>query len=203
VPHTLVAAQAPVPEGLSAWWNTITLQGTSLILMLTKEVERGMLKADRYWPATKDEPLTFGPVEVHLEEQRELPDLQLVIRTLRATRRGAGGTNSSTIVTQVQYLGWPDHGIPASAASFHEMIKILEGHPTDAPVIVHCSAGIGRTGTLIGFYAVKKRLESGQLEEQTVFDVVRVMKSSRRGMVQRFDQYYFIYQCLMESLPQA
>lgn len=103
-------------------------------------------------------------------------------------------------VTQVHYLGWPDHGIPASTAAFRKMIERVEQHPTDAPIFVHCSAGIGRTGTLIGYYAVKQMLLQGRLTDRTVFETVGAMKHARRGMVQRFDQYHFIYQCLLEEI---
>lgn len=214
-PHTLVASQAPISdEGLIPWWNVICTHKVSLVMMLTKEIENHIPKADRYWPREVHREEHFGPYRVVLESEELIPDLQLKVRQLSVTGPSSsvghneprGGDDTSNqqkqvhTVTQIQYMGWPDHGIPSSTVAFRNMMERLEQHPVDAPVIVHCSAGIGRTGTLIGYYAVKQCLAKGLLTDRTVYDVVGAMKRSRRGMVQRFDQYNFIYQCLLEEL---
>ncbi|CUG93248.1 tyrosine specific protein phosphatase, putative [Bodo saltans] len=213
-PHTLIASQAPISdEGLIPWWHVICSYKISLVMMLTREVENHVPKADRYWPREVNQEERYGPYRVVLESEEHIPELQLKVRQLSValatrkdssedeTKREAKEKNEQKHrVTQLQYLGWPDHGIPSSTVAFRKMMERLEQHPTDAPVIVHCSAGIGRTGTLIGYYAVKQCLATGSLTDRSVYEVVGAMKRSRRGMVQRFDQYNFIYQCLLEEL---
>jgi protein tyrosine phosphatase len=214
-PHTLIAAQAPISdEGLIPWWRVIMSYKISLVLMLTREIENHVPKADRYWPSEVHESEQHGPFRVVLESEEHFPELMVKLRRLSVVDAEADSRpchhdadanvhqRSEKVHTliQVQYLGWPDHGIPTSTAAFRHMIERIEQHPTAAPVLVHCSAGIGRTGTLIGYYVVRHILMSGKLTDRTVYDTVCSMKRSRRGMVQRFDQYHFIYQCLFEEL---
>lgn len=206
-PHTLIASQAPISdEGLIPWWNVIWSYKISLIMMLTKEVENHIPKADRYWPEEVHAEEHHGPYRVILESEQHIPELQLKIRQMSVATSGAQSSSTSRAeetvhsVTQIQYLGWPDHGIPSSTIAFRKMIERIEQHSTAAPILIHCSAGIGRTGTLIGYYAVKQCLAKGRLTDRTVYDTVLSMKRTRRGMVQRFDQYNFIYQCLLEEL---
>jgi protein tyrosine phosphatase len=208
-PHTLIASQAPIcDEGLIPWWHVIFTHNVSLVMMLTREIENHVPKADRYWPREVNQEEQYGPYRVVLESEEHIPELQLKVRQMSVANTNSSSSSESRenerksvhTVTQLQYLGWPDHGIPSSTTAFRKMMERLEQHPTDAPVIVHCSAGIGRTGTLIGYYAVKQCLAKGNLTDRTVYEVVGAMKRSRRGMVQRFDQYNFIYQCLFEEL---
>jgi len=206
-PHQFVASQAPVAgAGIVSWWNVLLQQRVSLIMMLTKELERGIPKADPYWPAG-DAPgseETFGPFRVLLERLESIPNVpEIVVRHLSVTSTLPGNAAPHKI-TQLQFRGWPDHGIPDSTTSFRAMMTYMESHPvSEAPIIVHCSAGIGRTGTLIGYYALRRLLERQLLHDKSVMEVVAAMKQSRRGMVQRLDQYIFMYQCLSEDVRAA
>lgn len=218
-----VAAQAPTPECIANFWHSVYHYKMEVIFMLTGEVERGIPKADPYWPKVKGETEVYQvegsaaaaqllpSFKVTLLDEERDKDRQLIFRTLQVVLCTAGKCKEAREVRQVQYLGWPDHGVPNSTTAFQCMVREINQHEQRhtssspnaivPPIMVHCSAGIGRTGTLIAVYAVLRRLsEVGQwLSDTAVFDTVRELKMARYGMVQRAEQYHFIYSCVAEE----
>ena len=220
-----VAAQAPTPECIAHFWHSVYHYKMELIFMLTGDVERGIPKADRYWPkkqgdsevydcATMDgaaDSTTNKPsFRVTLVEEERDKERQLIFRRLEVVPC-SGKNKEVREVRQVQYLGWPDHGVPNSTIAFQCMVREINQHEQRhtassdnaivPPIMVHCSAGVGRTGTLIAVYAVLRRLsEVGRwLPDTAVYDTVRELKLGRYGMVQRAEQYHFIYSCVVEE----
>lgn len=100
----------------------------------------------------------------------------------------------------IQYVGWPDHGVPSSANAFQYLLKKIEAHTESTPILVHCSAGVGRTATLIGCYAGMHRIRRGEFTDKTVPELVTQMRRARFGSVQRVEQYMFMYQTLMSFM---
>ncbi|KAH9582119.1 PTP type protein phosphatase [Trypanosoma melophagium] len=200
--HTFVACQAPLPHGIQDFLTVIYEKKISLVIMLTKLNEGGIAKADCYWPK-ESESFISAPGSIGIKVSTDPQKPYEVDTKLKITRRYLTLQRSDEPphkVLQVQYTGWPDHGVPLSNASFEILLKIIKEAPTDVPVVVHCSAGIGRTGTLIGTYGVLSHLENGTLNDKTVYDVVSTMKMQRFGMVQRLEQYIVIYLTLLSRL---
>ncbi|KEG10872.1 putative tyrosine specific protein phosphatase [Trypanosoma grayi] len=202
LPHTFVACQAPVAQGISDFLSMLYDNKIVLVMMVTKLQEGGIIKADRYWPEEGEPPIEVpGAAGLVLEIDTKKPykvdkELNITQRYLVLRRPNEPPHK----ILQVQYTGWPDHGVPQSAAAFEKLLSIVKESPTTAPIVVHCSAGIGRTGTLIGAYGVLTHLERGTLNDTTVYDVVAAMKRQRFGMVQRVEQYVVIYLTLMSRL---
>ena len=102
-------------------------------------------------------------------------------------------------VTQIQYKGWPDHGIPKieeAYNSFIYMINFINEYSQNCPVVVHCSAGVGRTGTFLSIYNLLDEIEkkkNNQIIQFSIFNVVRKLKEMRMYLVQNDLQYYFVY----------
>lgn len=201
LPHTFVACQAPVVQGIPDFLGMIYDKKINLVIMVTKLREGRVIKADCYWP--EEEPFIAVPCATGLtiakdpEKPYETDDrLNITWRSLILQQPNKPPHK----FLQVQYTGWPDHGVPQSVASFETLISIVKASSTTVPIVVHCSAGIGRTGTLIGTYAVLAHMERGTLSDTTVYDVVAAMKRQRFGMVQRVEQYFVIYITLMGQL---
>ena len=200
VPHHYVACQAPTPENIEDFWNVVCEYKVPKIFMLTREVER-IRKADRYWPDEVGKPFLFRGGQVVLGESVTDSALNLITRKLVVTLAGGvSGENKEHHLTQIQYIGWPDHGVPDSTVAFCKLLSHMDDSDPQYPVVVHCSAGIGRTGTLIGAHAATVLLRAKKLSDSTVFELVKQMKRMRSGMVQRPEQYHFIYTCLLAQL---
>ncbi|RNF22708.1 tyrosine-specific protein phosphatase [Trypanosoma conorhini] len=203
LPHTFVACQAPVVGGIPDFLTMLYEKKVKLVVMVTKLREGGTIKADRYWPEGDGPSSITVPGTAGLTIARELGEVCEAERELKLTRRYLTLQRPNEPphkLLQVQYTGWPDHGVPQSAASFETLLSIVKASPTTAPVVVHCSAGIGRTGTLIAAYGVLAHLERGTLTDTTVYDVVSTMRRQRFGMVQRMEQYFVIYFILLTRL---
>uniref|UniRef100_A0A8C5BXC5 Protein tyrosine phosphatase non-receptor type 13 n=1 Tax=Gadus morhua TaxID=8049 RepID=A0A8C5BXC5_GADMO len=184
--YPFIACQGPLPTTLGDFWQMVWEQKANVIAMMTQEVEGGKVKCQRYWPDTPgtaemvDERLQVALVkDQHLEN--------FVIRFIEIQR-----------VTHLNYTGWPDHGTPSQPSHLLTFISYMRHIHQSGPVITHCSAGIGRSGTLICIDVVL-----GLISKDTDFDisdVVRNMRLQRQGMVQTEEQYIFCYQVILYVL---
>ncbi|XP_075868988.1 tyrosine-protein phosphatase non-receptor type 3 isoform X2 [Nelusetta ayraudi] len=185
-----VAAQGPLPQTCAHFWQTVWEQRIHTIIMLTTLTERGRTKCHQYWPHPP-EAREYGPMRVkcHSEEC----NLVYVTRqfTLTHTQRG-----EERAVTHLQYVAWPDHGVPDDPSDFLLFTtSIRERRRGDEPLMVHCSAGIGRTGVLITMETALTLLDAGR----PVFplDIVRTLRDQRAMMVQTTCQFQFVCEAIL------
>nr|XP_022297976.1 uncharacterized protein LOC111107204 isoform X9 [Crassostrea virginica] len=198
-----IASQGPLPTTVDDFWRMVWELDVRVILMACKEVEIGKKKCARYWPASTDEDEQYGTVHVHLQEENWFAD-DCVERTLEVKR---DGENDRRIVTQFQYTGWPDHGIPDDIDVILTMIaKMREIRAHDksfAPVVVHCSAGCGRTGTICAVDYSWDVLKCGKLDcDFNLYEIVKYMREQRQSMIQTPDQYEMAHRCVRELFQQ-
>jgi len=200
-----IAAQAPVPHTIGDFWRMIWEQESSIIIMLTKLIENDRIKAHCYWPPAS-QTYIYGGFSVSLQEENS--DLGVVVRHLQLTRMEDGATR---IITQLHFCDWPDSGAPRTCASTLRLLQLSrrgkeihrEYQGLNGPVVVHCSAGIGRAGTFIAIDMLFERLVNPVLAlcdsfPQTVYDTVRYLRQRRKGMIQSADQYKFIFKVVEE-----
>ena len=111
--------------------------------------------------------------------------------------------NLTKAVFHYHFLEWPDHSCPASTADLIKFCKIVRAERKSyaIPLVVHCSAGVGRTGTFIALDIVLQRLQ--QEKKINVYDTVKQLRRQRVKMVQTLDQYTFLYQCCMEYVSKS
>ncbi|CAJ1062205.1 tyrosine-protein phosphatase non-receptor type 3 [Xyrichtys novacula] len=185
-----VAAQGPLPQTCTHFWQTVWEQQTHTIIMLTTLTERGRTKCHQYWPHPP-EVKDYGHMRVkcHSEEC----NLAYVTRqfTLTHTQRG-----EERAVTHLQYVAWPDHGVPDDPSDFLLFISsVRERRKGEEPLMVHCSAGIGRTGVLITMETALTLLDQGQ----PVFplDIVKKLRDQRAMMVQTTCQFQFVCEAIV------
>ncbi|KAF6027768.1 PTPRA [Bugula neritina] len=149
-------------------------------------------KCEQYWPLDK-QPKTFGDITVCSKSVECWADFT-------QTRLSISKDNQTRTLSHFNYLSWPDHGVPddlSSYVAFYFKIKSLVSRST-SPLLIHCSAGVGRTGTYI---ALEYLIQQAKREEAVdVFGCVEAMRKRRPCMVQKDDQYIFLHEVLAESL---
>ncbi|CAI8052760.1 Receptor-type tyrosine-protein phosphatase alpha [Geodia barretti] len=193
-PGKFLATQGPLPVTVVDFWRLVWQERAPTIVMITNLVEGTKIKCHQYWP-DKDS-ARFGPFEVSLIDQQTLADY--TVRTLIVQL--VGSSRSSLRVTHFHFTAWPDHGVPDYATpilTFHK--RVVKEHPTGkGPIMVHCSAGVGRTGT---FITIDHVLE--QVGKENVVDipgVINKIRHQRMKLVQTVDQYIFIHDAILESV---
>ncbi|XP_065904181.1 receptor-type tyrosine-protein phosphatase alpha-like [Dysidea avara] len=163
------------------------------IVMLTNLEEKGRVKCHQYWP---DDKVTIpGSVKVSIQEQLELADY--AVRTFSLKR---SGSKEERIVKQFHYTTWPDFGVPEHPTPVLRFTRrILSSDQQEAgPIVVHCSAGVGRSGTFITLHSQLQRIASEATID--IFPFVRQMRYRRCHMVQTEPQYVFIHDALLEAV---
>ncbi|KAJ0012710.1 hypothetical protein NQD34_017044 [Periophthalmus magnuspinnatus] len=186
-----IATQGPLPETRNDFWKMVLQQKSPIIVMLTQCNERRRVKCDHYWPFT-DEPVMYGEISVEMLSETESPEW-----TIRKFRLGYA--DESLDVLHLNYTSWPDHGVPTVNAieSILQFVHIVrqQANRTKDPIIVHCSAGVGRTGTFIALDRLMQHIREHEFVD--ILGMVSDMRSHRLSMVQTEEQYVFIHQCVL------
>ncbi|XP_076079965.1 receptor-type tyrosine-protein phosphatase kappa-like isoform X3 [Mytilus galloprovincialis] len=186
-----IAAQGPTKPTIDDIWRMVWQEDSKTIIMLTNPTETGKKKCEQYWPDEGKQ--EYAGLIVEFLECQYLPDFS--IRTFRISK-----DDKTTVVKQYHYTTWPDHGVPRFGNSlllFRQKIR-LHDNLDNGPPIIHCSAGVGRTGTYI---AIDVNLD--QAKNEGIVDVhnfVQLMRTQRVNMVQTLEQYLFVYDVLLEAL---
>ncbi|XP_071189346.1 receptor-type tyrosine-protein phosphatase delta-like isoform X26 [Salvelinus alpinus] len=191
--NAYIATQGSLPETFGDFWRMIWEQRSANIVMMTKLEERSRVKCDQYWPTRGTE--TYGLIQVTL-----LDTVELATYCVRTFALYKNGSSEKREVRQFQFTAWPDHGVPEHPTPFLAFLRRVKAcNPPDAgPMVVHCSAGVGRTGCFIVIDAMLERIK----HEKTVdiYGHVTLMRAQRNYMVQTEDQYVFIHDALQEAV---
>lgn len=192
-----IATQGPLPGTKDDFWRMVWEQNVHSLVMVTQCVERGMVKCDRYWPIDS-EPLYYGDVVVQLLSEKVLPEW--TIRDFKISCEGQ--LRYPRMVRQFHYTIWPDHGVPETTQSLIQFVRTVRDYidRTTSPGVtaVHCSAGVGRTGTFIVLDRVLKQLDRNCTVD--IYGCVFDLRLHRSYMVQTECQYAYIHQCVRDVL---
>ncbi|XP_047139222.1 uncharacterized protein LOC101240185 isoform X1 [Hydra vulgaris] len=197
-----VATQAPIPQTFEDFWVMVWEQNASVIVMLTNEVEGQKLKCHPYWNRNIDEPVEYGIIAVILLSENINPSWK--IRTFMIFNKKE---DSTRVVKHLQFTSWPDYGTPETPNDLLIfMDEVYQFHmsydpSTLYPLILHCSAGVGRTGTFCCLYSAihEIRGQNGLIE---IPGVIRKLRQCRPHMVQRKEQMIFCYQAILQFAQQ-
>ncbi|KAM8773075.1 protein tyrosine phosphatase receptor type Db isoform 8-T10 [Acanthopagrus schlegelii] len=199
--NAYIATQGSLPETFGEFWRMVWEQHTANIIMMTKLEEKSRMpsyffskvKCDQYWPTRGTE--TYGLIQVTL-----LDTVELATYSVRTFALYKSGSNEKREVRHFQFTAWPDHGVPEHPTPFLAFLRRVKAcNPPDAgPMVVHCSAGVGRTGCFIVIDAMAERIKHEKTLD--IYGHVTLMRSQRNYMVQTEDQYIFIHDALLEAV---
>ncbi|XP_075777078.1 receptor-type tyrosine-protein phosphatase mu isoform X11 [Pelodiscus sinensis] len=190
-PNHYIATQGPMQETIYDFWRMVWHENTASIVMVTNLVEVGRVKCCKYWP---DDTEIYKDIKVTLIETELLAEY--VIRTFAVEKRGAHEIRE---IRQFHFTGWPDHGVPYHATGLLGFVRQVKSKspPNAGPLVVHCSAGAGRTGC---FIVIDIMLDMAEREGVVdIYNCVRELRSRRVNMVQTEEQYVFIHDAILEA----
>ncbi|XP_077297678.1 tyrosine-protein phosphatase Lar isoform X3 [Arctopsyche grandis] len=191
--NAYVATQGPLQDTFADFWRMCWELRTATIVMMTKLEERTRIKCDQYWPSRGTD--TYGQMSITMSEMQELATY--CIRTFQVSRTGHSERRE---VKQLQFTAWPDHGVPDHPAPFLQFLRRVRNlNPSDSgPMVVHCSAGVGRTGCFIVIDSMLERMRHEKMID--IYGHVTCLRAQRNYMVQTEDQYIFIHDALLEAV---
>ncbi|XP_016360135.1 tyrosine-protein phosphatase non-receptor type 9-like isoform X1 [Sinocyclocheilus anshuiensis] len=209
--NAYIATQGPLPKTFGDFWRMVWEQMVLIIVMTTRVVERGRVKCGQYWPLEAGRTEDYGYFLVRNVHIEMFQDFKLSHLELFNTQTG-----ECRELSHYLYMSWPDFGVPKSASAmldFQAHVKQRQesslrtlypdwtGPPGGPPVVVHCSAGIGRTGTFCTLDICLSRLED--IGTVNIKQSVRRMRTQRAFSIQTWDQYYFCYKAVIEYAQQT
>ncbi|XP_045442579.1 tyrosine-protein phosphatase non-receptor type 9 isoform X2 [Pipistrellus kuhlii] len=204
--NAYIGTQGPLENTYRDFWLMVWEQKVLVIVMTTRFEEGGRRKCGQYWPLEKDSRIRFGFLTVTnlgVENMNHYKKTTLEIHNTEERQKRQ--------VTHFQFLSWPDYGVPSSAASLIDFLRAVrrqqrlavssmgahaKGQSPEPPIVVHCSAGIGRTGTFCSLDICLAQLE--ELGTLNVFQTVSRMRTQRAFSIQTPEQYYFCYKAILE-----
>nr|XP_036877041.1 tyrosine-protein phosphatase non-receptor type 13 isoform X7 [Manis javanica] len=189
-----IACQGPLPTTVGDFWQMIWEQKSTVIAMMTQEVEGEKIKCQRYWPDTLGKTtIVSDRLRLALVSMQQAQGFVVRAMTLEDIQTG-----EVRHISHLNFTAWPDHDTPSQPDDLLTFISYMRHIHRSGPITTHCSAGIGRSGTLICIDVVLGLI--GQDLEFDISDLVRCMRLQRHGMVQTEDQYIFCYQVILYVL---
>lgn len=194
-----ILTQAPLPNTMNDLWRMVWQEKVPVIVCLTKLSEGEVQKAHKYWP-DEGHTMQFGKLQV--KQTRSQLVSNIAVRFFDVWLEG--DSKNSIEVTHMHYLDWPDHGTPSSTQPIRLLANLVnEKAGVCGPVVVHCSAGVGRAGTFVAIHMTLNQLEYSPPSSKlsiNIKEMVSNLRSQREGTVQTADQYMFIYKVIADSI---
>ncbi|KAG6798388.1 tyrosine-protein phosphatase non-receptor type 9 [Apis mellifera caucasica] len=204
--NAFISTQGPLPKTCGDFWRMVWEQQTLVVVMTTRVVERGRTKCAQYWGPEPGDEVQAGGFTVTTLEVDTNPDYTISMLLLTNKK-----TDEAREVCHMLYTAWPDYGVPQSARALLQFLALVRqqqtkllasrgdtwaGHPRGPPIVVHCSAGIGRTGTFCTLDICISRLEdTGTVD---IRGTVEKIRAQRAYSIQMPDQYVFCHRALAE-----
>ncbi|KAL2078501.1 hypothetical protein ACEWY4_026186 [Coilia grayii] len=194
-----IAAQGPLPSTVADFWRMIWEQKSTRIVMVTNCIENGKTKCEKYWPHDYN-PCRYGDLVITMTSEHKEINWTLREFTVKNETK-----SEERVVKHFHFTAWPDHGVPNGTEPLIEFRGLIRRHidssPPSGPTVVHCSAGVGRTGTLIALDVLLQQLE--REDAVNIGGFVHLMRCHRPRMVQTESQYIFLHQCISDTLTET
>ncbi|CAG6015092.1 unnamed protein product [Menidia menidia] len=198
-----IATQGCLMTTVNDFWQMVWQENTRVIVMTTREVEKGRNKCVPYWPDCHGSQ-EFGQYVVTCNSELEAMDYK--VRGLELTSMNQ--PKHSRTIWHYQYLSWPDHGVPQEPGGIlsflNEVNNKQSAQPDAGPMIIHCSAGIGRTGTIMVIDMIVETINIQGMDcDIDIPKYIQMVREQRSGMVQTEAQYKFIYLAVSEWIQSS
>ncbi|XP_069830088.1 phosphatidylinositol phosphatase PTPRQ isoform X2 [Dendropsophus ebraccatus] len=192
-PNEFIATQGPLAGTVGDFWRMVWETRTKTIVMLTQCFEKGRVRCHQYWPEDNKPVTVFGDIVI----TKVVEDVQIdwTIRDLKVERHG-----DYMMVRQCNFTSWPEHGVPENTTAlihFVKMVRASRPHE-NTPTIVHCSAGVGRSGVFVAMDHLIQHINHHDFVD--IYGLVAELRSERMCMVQNLAQYIFLHQCVVDLL---
>ncbi|XP_064306255.1 phosphatidylinositol phosphatase PTPRQ isoform X3 [Phalacrocorax carbo] len=192
-PNEFIATQGPLPGTVGDFWRMVWETRAKTLVMLTQCFEKGRIRCHQYWPEDNKPVTVFGDIVI----TKLMEDIQMdwTIRDLKIERHG-----DCMMVRQCNFTSWPEHGVPETTAPIIHFVKLIRASRAhdNTPMVVHCSAGVGRTGVYIALDHLTQHLNDHDFVD--IYGLVAELRSERMCMVQNLAQYIFLHQCVLDLL---
>ncbi|MEE6480589.1 hypothetical protein FKM82_012615 [Ascaphus truei] len=192
-----IATQGPLPGTKDDFWKMVWEQNVHNIVMVTQCVEKGRVKCDHYWPFDQDS-LYYGDLIVQMLSESVLPEWTIREFTICSEDQ----LDSARLVRHFHYTVWPDHGVPETTQSLIQFVRTVRDYinrtPGTGPSVIHCSAGVGRTGTFIALDRILQQLDAK--DSVDIYGAAHDLRLHRVHMVQTECQYVYLHQCVRDVL---
>ncbi|GIY59644.1 receptor-type tyrosine-protein phosphatase eta [Caerostris extrusa] len=188
-----IATQGPLANTINDFWTAVWQQSVPMIVMLTQCVERAVKTCEKYWP-NQGETKLYGDIQVQTTNETILTSHVLRVFLIQYQ-------NQQRHVLHVHFTGWPAAGCPRSPEEFLHFIRVVRSQVSDkrpGPMLVHCSAGVGRTGTFIAMDRLMQHVQNK--DDIDIYGTVLDMRNYRPEMVFTGDQYIFLYSCVLQMI---
>ncbi|KAJ8675823.1 hypothetical protein QAD02_011609 [Eretmocerus hayati] len=191
-PREFIVTQGPLHSTRDDFWRMVWESNSRAIVMLTRCIEKGREKCDHYWP-TDTLPVYYGDISVTILNETHYSDWSI---TEFMIRRG----DSKRVIQHFHFTTWPDFGVPSPPQTLARFVRAFRERvqPDQRPIVVHCSAGVGRSGTFITLDRILQQINVSDYVD--IFGIVLAMRKERVWMVQTEQQYICIHQCLLAVL---
>ncbi|XP_043083342.1 receptor-type tyrosine-protein phosphatase eta-like isoform X25 [Puntigrus tetrazona] len=189
-----IAAQGPLPVTVNEFWRMVWEKNVHTIVMLTRCNEMGRVKCEKYWPSGTNH---YQNNSVTTTSEIELESWTIRDFTLKNVK-----TAETRYIRQFHFTAWPDHGVPQTTEvliDFRHLVREhMDQYSRHSPAVVHCSAGVGRTGTFIAIDHLIFQIERDSMVD--IYGIVNDMRMHRPLMVQTEEQYVYLHQCAYDII---
>lgn len=199
--NLFIATQGPLKKTIEKFWKLVIQKGIPLIVMLCQVKEDLRVKCEIYWPESEEEQIIIESMDmvIKLTKETEIYD-GLIKREFKLYK----DQKEIREITQIQMKNWPDHNIPKNKTGLRIIIDYIDKVKSYGNIIIHCSAGSGRTGCLIAIYniyqcfillkQINEELQRNIKPFFSVFNICRKLREQRQGMISNYQQYKFVYE---------
>ena len=189
----VIVTQGPKQNTVLDFWKLVVEKQCRHVIMLTNCQEQGRVKCFQYWPPS-GQMLHFDDISLFTAEEREIHP-GLLVRKIELTQEEDEEGDNVHVVRQLHLTNWPDHGVPDHINNILAFVSVAATFKDSEYSLVHCSAGVGRTGTFLALLSLTEQVQAG-CGSIDVMDTVLKLREKRPKMVQTAEQYNFLYQCL-------